>query len=406
MPVGAMFPPVGHSAISESQQSLRVLFLARELGYGGAERQLTQLALGLARRGHDVHVATFYPGEAFDTHFRSSGGARLTVIGKSGRWDVAPFVARLWRFAASLRPHVIYGFLPVPNLLASSLGATVCRNSAIVWGLRGSELELQRYDYLSRAVIGLERALSSLPDLAIANSERVRLFAERRGFPKRKLTVVHNGFDVDWFRPPSAGEKRAACLSLRLPPTAKAVAVVARFDPMKDHETFIRAFSRVASDHHDLYAVFAGTGESNFVAKLRAEAQALGLRDRIIWAGAVQDIRTVYHAADCLCLPSAYGEGFPNVVGEAMSCGTPCIVTDVGNSAEVVGDNGLVIPPRDVNRLETALRLLMGSDSGLSGLIAKARARIIRHYSLESMIAETEGLLYRATSHRHPADGR
>jgi len=135
---------------------LKILLMVRALGFGGTERQLVYLAQGLARRGHQVTVATFYRDGAFADAF-SSGNPEWLVAAKRGRWDVLGFCWRLMRSLAARQPDVIYSFLPVPNLLAALFRAAFSRRAALVWGVRGTPLVVARYDWLERASIRVER---------------------------------------------------------------------------------------------------------------------------------------------------------------------------------------------------------------------------------------------------------
>src|SRR6516162_10972312 len=173
---GSIRPPTRQAATR-----LKILLMVRALGFGGTERQVVYLAQGLARRGHQVTVATFYRDGAFADAF-SSGNPEWLVAAKRGRWDVLGFCWRLMRSLAARQPDVIYSFLPVPNLLAALFRAAFSRRAALVWGVRGTPLVVARYDWLERASIRVERWASRLPDLVIANSRRGATWARGREF--------------------------------------------------------------------------------------------------------------------------------------------------------------------------------------------------------------------------------
>jgi glycosyltransferase involved in cell wall biosynthesis len=382
-------PPA--AAAPANAPSLRILLLLRAVGFGGAERQVIQLAQGLARRGHQVRVTAFYPGE-FD---REIGGfnPELVVVGKRGRGDVARFCARITRSIARWRPDIVYSFLPVPNLLAGFVRALFYRRAALVWGVRGTPLDLARYDRLERASIRLERLASRLPDLVIANSRAGAAWAAGAGFAARRVAMIANGIDTDRFCPPTPSQRTAARSALGCPAAAPVVVVVARIDPMKDHPTFLEGFAIATKAVPDLIAVIAGDGPRPALDQLHAQAAALGVAGQIIWSGARREVREIYAAADLLCLPSRFGEGFPNVVGEAMACGLPCVVTAVGDSAAVVGSTGRVVMPGRADELAAAILDCIGPIRESRRPNLAARNRIVVNFGIEAMISATERAL-------------
>jgi len=169
---------------------------------------------------------------------------------------------------------------------------------------------------------------------------------------------------------------------------------------MKDHPTFLKALAIAAQTMPRIVGLIIGDGPMPVGARLRARTVALGIADRVIWAAARQQIREVYHAADILCLPSAFGEGFPNVVGEAMACGLSCIVTAVGDAAELVGRTGRVVAPRDPRELARAILDLAKPIRESQSCNLAARHRIVENFELNSMISATESSLLRVVAER------
>jgi glycosyltransferase involved in cell wall biosynthesis len=172
------------------------------------------------------------------------------------------------------------------------------------------------------------------------------------------------------------------------------VGVVARLDPMKDHETFLRAAALVHAARPDVRFVCVGDGQPGYRRRLLECSRELGLESVVRWTGTDRRITAVMSAIDVLCSSSAFGEGFSNVVGEAMACGTPCVVTDVGDSARIVGDTGPVVPPRSPERLASALLSVLAIDGnarrerGVS-----ARRRVEDRFSVGAMCASTRAAL-------------
>ena len=363
-----------------------IYLLARALGIGGAERQLVHLAAGLHARGEKVVVALFYKGGVLDAEIERLG-IPIIDLRKSGRWDVPAFLARLRRSIADVRPAAVYSFLGTANVVAAAL-RPVAPRYRLVWSIRASDMDPARYDWAFRLNYGLECALSRTADLIISNSEAGRDFAAAHGFPRGRLEVVPNGIDTDRCRPdPAARAGQRAAWGLR--DGEIAVGVLARLDPMKDHPTFLRAAAALAPVRPELRFLCIGEGPEE--APLKRLAGELGLGERLLFTGRSTEPVAALNALDIACSSSAFGEGFSNAVAEAMACGLTPVVTDVGDSALLVGEAGLVVPPRDPDALAAALREAAGRLG--SGAGAAARQRIVANFSLDAMVERTLALL-------------
>lgn len=368
--------------------TLRVTLLLRSLGHGGTERQALLLARGLQTRGVDVKIVTLYSSPC---PIDSTGGLEVYSLGKRHRWDLLALL-RLHRFIQREAPHVLYSFLNVSNVLAA-LGALMRRRFHLVWGVRCSDMDLADYDWLVRTFDWLELRLSRMPDLIISNSFAGHDYAVARGLPKAKLHVVCNGFDTELFHP-NAEARREVRAGWGVVGTAPVIGMVARLDPTKDHATFLRAASLLARDRPDARFVLVGDGPSGYRASLRGLARRFGLGPRVIWEYRRSDMPRFYPALDVLCC-SSRSEGFPNALGEAMACATPCVTTDVGDARRIVSESGVVVPPRDPQALACGMqtmlqRLERGDLRDAAGRIEATRGRVARQFSLERMIDETE----------------
>ena len=160
---------------------------------------------------------------------------------------------------------------------------------------------------------------------------------------------------------------------------------------MKGHATFLEAAARLARERPQVHFVCVGAGQESYAQKLRRTASALGLDGRLTWAGATDAPLAAYNALDIATLASRYGEGFANTVGEAMACGVPCVATDAGDSAWVLGDAAQVVPPGDADALAQAwLRLTDMHEAEREQVGQRGRARITEHFSVEQLAAATQ----------------
>jgi glycosyltransferase involved in cell wall biosynthesis len=374
---------------------LRVLFLARALDIGGTQRQLATLAVELRKRGHQVSIALFYSGGDLERDLLS-GGVTLHQLNKKGRWDVLGFGIRLSRLLKTEKPVILYSYLPGPNVIAAISKILGCR-FRLVWGVRGSAPDFHFYDRVERLLFTVENKLSRYADLIVSNSDAGRNDAVKRGFLKHRTRVIPNGIDTEKFKPDGPGRIRLRS-EWRIEDGQKAIGLVGRLDPMKDHPTFLRAAAALVARRQNLRFVCIGGGPPKYRAILETLSVSLGLTGSVVWSDTRLDLPAVYSALDILVSASAFGEGLSNVVGEAMACGVPAVVTRIGDSAKIVGGEGEVVDPGDplglAKGIETLLsRIETGDYSEAHARIAANRSRIEHNYSMRKFVSSTQDTL-------------
>jgi glycosyltransferase involved in cell wall biosynthesis len=371
---------------------MRIVFLIRSLGAGGAERQLSLTATALAARGHAVTVLVFYQGGPFADQLNRAG-VPIISLGKHGRWDLVPFFAKLTSSLAALAPDVLYSYLASSNIIAA-LYRVGHPQTAVIWGIRSSVVH--QPDKFLRVERRVEVGLSSIPDLIIANADRSASHAIADGMPAPTVHVVQNGFDLDLFKIASLegeGFRRARGIPLDAP----LVGMVARIQRQKDFPNFLRAAAILRRRRPTARFICIGGGNHAYQAELEQLAKQLGVADIVLWSGAVTDMRAAYNALDVNCLLS-HGEGFPNTVAEAMACGTPCVVSAVGDAAQIVDTCGEALRSSDPTEIADAICRVLDAASPSNRELQ--RARIDVRYSLRSMVERTESLMHSAATAR------
>ena len=374
----------------------KILFFIRSLNAGGAERQLVYTAKGLVELGYDVTVLTFYSG-GFYAEELSCARVRLLSLNKKGRWDLVAFLTRLISTLRTEAPDVVYSFLGGANIFAIIARPFIPRMQ-IVWGVRSSNMDLNNYGRVACWSYLVECRLARFADRIIANSHAGLKYAVAHGFPEAKLVVITNGIDTKRFRPDKAAGKRIR-KSWGVGEDERLVGLVGRIDPMKGHSTFLEAAVLTRHRLPNVRFVCVGEGETEYENAMRKLATEMGLDDVLIWAGECSNMVEVYNALDITSSSSSYGEGFPNVVGEAMSCGVPCQVTDVGDSALIVGQTGLVVPPNDSEAMSLAwIEMLSLEVKEFLSKSVMARDRVTSQFSVRNLLKDTERLWYMGRS--------
>jgi glycosyltransferase involved in cell wall biosynthesis len=309
-------------------------------------------------------------------------GVPVNVLGMRRGLPNPWAVGKLAQHLRRSRPNVVQTWMYHADLLgglATKLGGAV----PLAWGIRQSNLDPVHSKRLTRLTVRLCARLSDgLPQRIVCCSKEAARIHVEMGYAKEKITIIPNGFDLEAFRP-DPGARTTLRRELGLAEEAPLIGMVARFDAQKDHQTFIGAAALVLRRRPDVKFVFVGDGATDSNVTLLGWLRAAGVADRFLLLGRREDVTAVLNALDIASLSSAFGEGFPNVVGEAMACGVPCVVTDVGDSAWLVGGAGRVVPARNPEALARAWLDLLESDSSERRAIgAIGRARVSEQFEI------------------------
>ncbi len=367
-----------------------VCFLIRSLERGGAERQLTLLAIALAKKGWRVSVLLFYGGGSFAAELVDSG-VRLIALEKGGRWDVLPFLVRLVRRLRQESPAVLHSYLTVSNLLAALL-KPLFPGTCIVWGVRASDMDLSRYDWLSRVSARAERWFAGMANMIISNSHAGKRHAVDHGFPSDRMVVIPNGIDTSRMVSSAAARQRMRA-AWGVAEDEILIGLSARVDPVKGHDIFLQAAALLANAFPQVRFVCVGEGPADFLLQLREQARQAGLGERLVWAGVHSNMAAVYSALD-IATSTSISEGFSNSIAEAMACSVPCVVTDVGDSAFIVGETGVVVPAHDPGKLAEGWRFLLELPAiERTAWGARACQRVVANFSVDAMVDATEKVL-------------
>lgn len=286
------------------------------------------------------------------------------------------------RFAKGMAPHVVQGWMYHGNLFALFLRRVMLRHVPLYWGIRHGLSTLSQERWTTALAIRLCARLSGMVDAILYNSFRSAERHEQLGFRTERTRVILNGVDTELFAPDL--KKRAAIREqLRVRDDQLLVGVIARNHPDKDPMNFLRAVALLARRLPMLRAVMVGKGYDAL--KDTVLSQRLVSRSILTYIDATSDVLSILQGLDLLVCPSR-NESFPNVVAESMSCAIPCVVTDVGDAALLVGESGRVVAPGDSEALAAAIEEFAKSpDEQHRRMQAEARARVVKYFSIERM---------------------
>lgn len=366
----------------------RLAFVISSLDTGGAETMLFKLLERLDRSAFAPSVLSLTTAGAFGPRLEGIG-VPVQALGMR-RGSVSPLkLLELSRRLAGLRPALVHTWMYHADLLAG--GAARLRGIApVVWGIRHSDLSREHNKGSTLAVVKLCARLSTrIPDHILSCSERARAIHVRAGYDAARFTVIPNGFELERFGP-SAEARQAVRAELGLPAEAVLVGHVGRFHPQKNHSGLLAAARRVHAQRPDAHFLFAGEGVAPTQPAFWQLVEAAGLGRNVHALGRRGDVPRLMAAFDVLA-SSSHGEGFPNVLGEAMASAVPCVVTDVGDCAEVVGDTGRVVAPGDMQALGAQLLEILALPAReRAALGRRARERVAACYEIGDVVRHYE----------------
>jgi len=371
---------------TDSDRLIKVAFIITDLDTGGAEMMLLKMLERLDARFAPHVISLTSMGEVGLNIQALSIPVESLGMGPRVPNPLAFF--RLVHQLKKLNPDVVHTWMYHADLLGG-LAARLAGRSAVAWGIRQSNFG-RKSKLLTRVVGGACATLSRrVPDRILCCSEKARLVHVGYGYAADKIIVLPNGFDLVRFKPDAwAREKMRAELGVR--DDTLLVGLIGRYDPEKNHAGFFEAAGRLHRRIPTAHFVLAGNEIDERNHKLMQLVEAAGVRHVTHLLGLRSDIPQLMAALDVLA-SSSYGEAFPNVLGEAMACGVPCAVTDVGDSAYIVSDTGRVIKSGDMPGLAKALEELLGLPPAVrTALSERARARVAEHFEIGQVVKRYE----------------
>ncbi|MDW1964773.1 glycosyltransferase [Vibrio sp. 431] len=360
----------------------KVLHVITGLNDGGAEGVLARLCVN----DHDLQhvVVSLMDGGKYKDLLELKGIRCLSLNMSRGTFSIRAFI-NLVKIIKREKPYIVQTWMYHADLYGG-LAAKIAGCKNIYWGVRHSNLSAEVNSKKTLLVIKICSYLSRVvPQKVIYCAEKAKEVHEDFGYVKSSA-VVRNGYDVKRFK--LADDKLNTYFDIDK--KTPLIGFVARWDPQKDHVNLLKATQIVRNVVPNVKCILVGSNCDSNNQELVNLIEKLGLDNSIILLGPQDNIPRVMNSLDLHVLSSC-GEAFPNVVAEAMACGTPCVVTDVGDAKSIVGNTGWVVPVRDSKALANSI--LMAIKEKENNAISwqsrrlNCRSRIVEEFSLPIMIS-------------------
>jgi len=373
---------------------IKVVFIVTGTQLGGAENMLYKLVKYLSRDEFECVVVSLTSDGPIARRIRDCGIRVLSLNMDVSMFEVLRGIVRLLRILRLEKPGVVQTWMYHADLLGG-IAAKWATKARIFWNIRQSNLDSRLSKSSTRLVARLcARLSSSVPDRIVVCSQAAAEIHVGMGYARSKMEHIPNGFVTDDDLGPSVSRKQIREL-LGLPTDALIIGNLARFDPQKDHETFFKSASRMVGRWTAVHFVLAGQGIDPANPAIRRWVEQYGLSRHVTLCGQIEDVKSFLDAVDILTVSSAYGEGFPNVLGEAMLAGVLCVATDVGDSAQILTSVGLVVAVRSPEMLcEAWVTAAELTDDEKRARIERGRQRIVCEFDIRR-IARRYASLYR-----------
>lgn len=372
---------------------ITILHLITGLNTGGAEMALLHLLEEMDRELFEMRVVCMIPlgpvGEKM-----IAMGIPVNSLGMPPGRPTLRGIRQLLLLIKQCQPSILQTWLYHADLLGL-LAAKLCRVRRLVWNIRIAELDFSQYRILSGLVMRICALFSRLPNAVIVNSRAGQHVHTRLGYNPKEWIYIPNGINITRFAPnPESGQTIRQ--EWNIAPDEILIGQVGRLSPQKDHPTLLNAAAILQKQNPKVRLVCIGEGPDLYLCELKRIAANLGLTN-LLWAGSRPDMPAVYNALDML-VSSSTGEGFPNVVAEAMACEKPCVVTNVGDSTYLIADSGFSVPSGDsVALANSLLRMSELSRIERAQLGKIARLRIESNFSINKMVSSYNTLYKKLT---------
>ena len=370
---------------------MKIVYLTTGLNMGGAEVMLYNLLSNIDRDRFEPTVISLMDKGVFGEQIEELGipvHSAGMLVGKPSLSSAKKVIDLI----KQAQPDLIQGWMYHGNLAAQFFNFVSGKKTPVLWSIHHSLHDLPSEKPLTQAIIRFGSWSSKYISKVAYVSEKSKGQHQKLGYSHSNGCIVPNGFDISKFQP-SAEVRQKFRQELGIADDTFLIGSLARYHPMKDHANLLRAAKILLEQSPDTKFVLIGTNVDHENSGLTDLIAELGIKDSVYLLGQRRDIPEITPALDILTSSSAFGEAFPLVIGEAMACGIPCVVTDIGDSGWIVGDTGKAVPPKNPKALAQGWQEMIDLDyAARAEKSAAARNRIVEKFALDSIVNQYENI--------------
>jgi glycosyltransferase involved in cell wall biosynthesis len=361
---------------------MRIVHIITSLGDGGAEHTLFKIC---KYDQNNKHIVICLKGP--EKYFPLLKNLGIEVYCLNLKFFSINKFFSLVGLLNNLKPDVVQTWLVHADFIGG-IAARLAGIKYIVWNIRYSNFKIGKAKLLTILIIKVLSKLSfHIPKLIIVNSKKAKKIFSIEGYCKKKLRFIPNGFDLSILKPQKFQQKIFK-KKFKIKKTLPLIGNVARYDKKKDHLNLLNALAIIQSKNINFFCLLVGSNMDKKNIKITTQIKKLNLSNNVKLLGQINNTSQVMSGFDIFVQSSSYGEGFPNVLAESMACQTPCIATDVGDSAFIIGKTGWIAPPSNPKYLSKKIELAINEikTKKWNKRCTQARSRIRKHFHIRKMI--------------------
>jgi glycosyltransferase involved in cell wall biosynthesis len=373
--------------VYRSSQNNDLIIYHPDLRIGGAEKQIVLLIKGLLNKGYKIVLVLNWVTGPYLSELPQSSNLEIVNLEKK---SYAVLLLKLYCLFRNNKSATVYTFLVGQNVIGLVLGK-IANVRKIVWGNRVSRFSRGEFGVKGELAFLFERFGYKFVDKLISNSQEGKNNKRVKGLCPNKNVVICNGIDVDRYR-----EDKELRKSFRdfyeIGPKDVVFGIICRIVSWKGIKDYIVAASLLSQEYSEAKFFCAGNGNKTLLAEYKEEAKRLGVE--IVWLGERQDIEKILNGIDLITVASSQGEGFPNIIGEAMAVGKAIVATDVGDNAELIKSIGTIVDKNNPRAIYSAWKSYMDKKELLVDKSNEARDKVLMEFSIQSMVNLTEKAIF------------
>lgn len=364
---------------------MKIVHIITGLNNGGAEGVLYRL---VTHDNANQHIVISMMNEGNYGPLLEKNNIKTYYLGLNrGKVSILPLI-KLKSILKIEEPDIIQTWMSHADLFGGIV-SKILGHKNLIWNIRHSKLTYRASNIKTNAVILTCMAMSNfIPKKILCCSERTYQDYAGHGYPKNKMTVISNGYEFDKFNT-NSNSRKLIRTELGIAEDINLLGMIARYDPNKNHHGLLRSLKLVKESNDNFKIILVGRDLNDNNNTIKNKIRELGLEQHILLLNQRNDIPAVMNALDIKILSSISGEGFPNVLAEAMACGTLCVATNIGDSSIIIDDYGWVVEADNdkllANAILEALELKRNTTEW-NRMKVLAKQHIIDNFSISLMV--------------------